>query len=231
MRKLICNIIAGSMLVSAFQAVPSAAKSTPKLSTEQVFLEKGDTKKITMRGLSQKQTVKWTTGNSKIFSVSKKGKIKAKKAGAAKLTAKVGKKKYRCKVVVSPKIKMTFNNDVFTEERFETLKKIELGGYYKVQDPVLLKMVYSKYAGISLRFRTEEEMNFDEKDKRIGMSSGPKFYFGKKPNLLSVTFLTRNRVIIGDEVYVIYEGDEKCREANELIRKYGIIIPLEGRYE
>lgn len=231
MRKLICNIIAGSMLVSAFQAVPSAAKSTPKLSTEQVFLEKGNTKKITMRGLSQKQTVKWTTGNSKIFSVSKKGKIKAKKAGAAKLTAKVGKKKYRCKVVVSPKIKMTFNNDVFTEERFETLKKIELGGYYKVQDPVLLKMVYSKYASISLRFRTEEEMNFDEKDKRIGMSSGPKFYFGKKPNLLSVTFLTRNRVIIGDEVYVIYEGDEKCREANELIRKYGIIIPLEGRYE
>ena len=231
MRKLICYIIAGGMLVSTFQALPSAAKSTPKLSTEQVFLEKGKTKAVTMKGLSKKQTVKWTSGNSKIFSVSKKGKIKAQKAGEAKLTAKVGKKKYKCKVVVFPKIKMTFNNDVFTEERYEALKKIELGEYYKVQDPVLLKMVYSKCAGASLRLRTEEEIKNDsEGPVKAGMSQGPKFYFGKKFGPLQVTLFVQNRVRINNEIYV-NEGDDNLREANELIEKYGIIIPLEGRYE
>lgn len=231
MKKTICYIITGCMFAGTFQAVSSEAKSTPKLSTEQVFLEKGNTKTVTMKGLSKKQTVKWTTGNSKIFSVNKKGKIKAKKAGEAKLTAKVGKKKYKCKVVVFPKIKMTFNNDVFTEERYEALKKIELTGYYKVSDPVLLKMVYSKYASTSLRLRTEEEIKYDEESpNKIGLSYGPKFYFGKNPSPLSVTLLVRSHVIVGDEVY-INEGDDNLREANQLIEKYGIIIPLEGRYE
>lgn len=231
MKKSICYIIAGGMLVSSFQAVPSAAKSKPKLSIEQVFLEKGNTKKVTIKGLSKKQTVKWTTGNSEIFSVSKKGKIKAKATGEAKLTAKVGKKKYKCKVVVFPKIKMEYNNDVFTEERYQALTKIELSGYYKVSDPVLLKMVYSKYAGASMRLRTEEDIkNNSEGPVKAGMSYGPKLYFGKKFELLEVTLYVQNRVRINDEIYV-NEGDDNFREANILIDKYGIIIPLEGRYE
>lgn len=236
MKKSICYIIAGGMLVSAFQVMPSAAKSTPKLSTEQVFLEKGNTKKVTVKGLSKKQTVKWTTGNSEIFSVSKKGKIKAKKAGEAKLTAKVGKKKYKCKVIVFPKIKMEYNNDVFTEERYQALTKIELSGYYKVSDPVLLKMIYSKCAGASLRLRTEEEKEDDRQAEQAGFieahdgENGPQCYFGKKFDSLAVVLGRLNRVSIGEEVY-INEGDEKLMEATQLIEKYGIIIPLEGRYE
>ena len=234
MKKSICYIITGCMIAGTFQSIPSAAKSTPKLSTEQVFLEKGNTKKVTMKGLSKKQVVKWTSGNSKIFSVSKKGKIKAKKAGAAKLTAKVGKKKYKCNVVIFPKIKMEYNNDVFTEERYKALTKIELDGDYKVLDPVLLKMIYSKCAGASLRLRTEEEIKNDtpapDSPNIIGMSTGPKLYLGENQSPLSIIYYVQNRITIDGEVY-INESPEKFRETNKLIRKYGIIISLEGRYE
>ena len=233
MKKLINYMAIGCLFACTFQAVPAVAKVSPKLSAEQVFLEKGNTKKVTMKGLSKKQKVKWTTGNSKIFSVSKKGKIKAKKAGEAKLTAKLGKKKYKCKVVVFPKIKMTFNNDVYTEEKYEALTKIELDKYYRVVDPVLLKMVYSKCAGASLRFRTEEEIAADIKAAQeglTGMFTGPECYFGKKFSKLAIRMEARNRAIVGNVVYT-NEGDCNISEACELIVKYGTDIHLDGRYE
>jgi hypothetical protein len=44
--------------------------------------------------------IKWSTSNKKVATVTSKGKVKAKKAGKATITAKVGSKKYTCKVTV-----------------------------------------------------------------------------------------------------------------------------------
>lgn len=56
-----------------------------------------------MKGTKKK--VKWSSSKKKIATVTKKGVVKAKKKGTAKIVAKIGKKKYTCKVVVKAKKK------------------------------------------------------------------------------------------------------------------------------
>ena len=57
-------------------------------------------KAVTLKLKNNKAKVKWSSSNKKIATVSKKGKVKGKKAGKATITAKVGKKKYKCKITV-----------------------------------------------------------------------------------------------------------------------------------
>lgn len=60
-----------------------------------------------------KSGVKWSTSNKKVATIKKISKYKyrvyGKKAGKATITAKVGKKKYTCKVQVLPTIEATLN--------------------------------------------------------------------------------------------------------------------------
>ena len=56
-----------------------------------------------MKGTKKK--VKWSSSKKKIATVTKKGVVKAKKKGTAKIVAKIGKKKYTCKVVLKAKKK------------------------------------------------------------------------------------------------------------------------------
>lgn len=68
------------------------------LNSKSVTVTAGKTVKLTMEGT--KKTISWTTSNSKIASVSKKGVVTGKSAGTATITAKVAGKSYTCKVTV-----------------------------------------------------------------------------------------------------------------------------------
>lgn len=59
---------------------------------------------LSMTGVKKKR-VKWKSYNKKVVSISKRGKLKAKKAGTAKIRAKWGKNTYFLKVVVKNKKK------------------------------------------------------------------------------------------------------------------------------
>ena len=58
-----------------------------------------------MKNVSKKQRKKskWSTSKKSVATVSKFGKVKAKKAGKATITERLGKKKYRCVVIVKKK--------------------------------------------------------------------------------------------------------------------------------
>lgn len=80
--------------------------SAVKLNTTKKTLVKGQTYTLKVTGTSS--TVKWSTSNKKIASVSSKGKVTAIAKGTATITAKVSGKKYTCKVSVeTPKINKT----------------------------------------------------------------------------------------------------------------------------
>jgi len=83
-------------IIFAVQA--DAAKKKVKLSNTKISLYVGDSYKLKLKNTKKK--VKWSSSNKKIATVSKKGKVKAKKKGTCKITAKVGKKKYTCKITV-----------------------------------------------------------------------------------------------------------------------------------
>ncbi len=70
-----------------------------------VNLTVGQTKQLKLTNVPKGKTVKWSSNNKKVAQVTQKGKVKAKKAGKAKITAKLGKKKYICIVKVKGKKK------------------------------------------------------------------------------------------------------------------------------
>ncbi|MCC8045773.1 MAG: Ig-like domain-containing protein [Clostridiales bacterium] len=72
---------------------------TPSISAKTVSLTVGKTKKLKISGTTE--TVTWKSSNKKVATVSKSGKITAKKAGTATITATVLGKKYKCVVTVS----------------------------------------------------------------------------------------------------------------------------------
>lgn len=70
----------------------------PKLSKTNATLKVGDSLTLTLK--NNKKKTKWSSSNKKVAVVTSKGTITGKKPGNAKITAKVGSKKYTCKVTV-----------------------------------------------------------------------------------------------------------------------------------
>jgi len=97
--RVIMMLMVFAMAVLALQAKPAYAKV--KLNKKTVYLAKGDSIQLKIKGTKKK--VKWTSNKKSVATVTKKGKVKAKKIGTAKIIAKVGGKKYKCTVIVEKK--------------------------------------------------------------------------------------------------------------------------------
>ena len=70
----------------------------PKLNQSSVTLKAKKTYQLKLTGTTQKP--KWTSSNKSVATVSSKGKVTAKSAGTATITAAVGGVKFNCKVTV-----------------------------------------------------------------------------------------------------------------------------------
>lgn len=109
-KKTITLILSLALLIGcANVASPDTALAASKkvaLSKTSIVLIKGQTKTIKLSNV--KSGVKWTSSKKSVASVSKSGKITAKKKGNAVITAKYKNKSYKCKVTVeTPKISKT----------------------------------------------------------------------------------------------------------------------------
>ena len=93
--------IALLILGVTFGGVTESHAATMKLNKKKVTLKVG--KSVTLKVKGTKKKVTWKSSNTKVVTVSKKGKIKAKKKGTATIYAKVANKKLKCKVTVKPK--------------------------------------------------------------------------------------------------------------------------------
>lgn len=105
--------------LSNTQAVAVAEAATVKLSQKNVKLYKNGTFKLKVNGT--KKVVKWSSSKPGVATV-KKGLVKAKKVGTTTITAKVGGKKYTCKVTVSAAPKMNYKTRVVRIGGKTTLK-------------------------------------------------------------------------------------------------------------
>lgn len=93
--KKILTVIAILLLIVCMVVPVSAAG---KINKKKVTLKVGQTLQLKVTGTKGK--VKWKSSKKSVATVSSKGRVKAKKKGSATITAKVGKKKYTCKVTV-----------------------------------------------------------------------------------------------------------------------------------
>ena len=97
MRKKI--IIWMCLLTLLAGVIAPTASAKVKLNTKKRTISVGEKYKLKVSGTSKK--VKWSSSNKKVAKVSKKGVVTGKKTGKATITAKVGKKKLKCKISVT----------------------------------------------------------------------------------------------------------------------------------
>lgn len=107
-KQSISVILILTLFMSAF-AVPALSNDTAyaaakmKISKKKATLTVGKKLTLKVKNKKKKAKVKWSSSKKSVASVSKKGKVKAKKPGKTTITAKVGKKKFKCKVTVKAK--------------------------------------------------------------------------------------------------------------------------------
>lgn len=93
-----CISLPPNMTTTQTYAAPAKKIS---ISKKNVVLEPGKTVKLKLKNTKKKP--KWTTSSKKVATVSNSGKVTAKKAGTATITAKLDKKSYKCKITVKSK--------------------------------------------------------------------------------------------------------------------------------
>lgn len=86
------------LLSTIFGNIYTANAASAKLSKKSATLWVGDSIKLSVKNSNKK--VKWSSNNKSVATVSSKGNVKAKKAGKAIITAKVGKNKLKCNITV-----------------------------------------------------------------------------------------------------------------------------------
>ena len=98
-------------------AITAEAAAKVKLNKSKATLAADQGILLELKGYSG--TVKWSSSNKKVATVNKNGLVKAKKKGSTVITAKAGKKKYKCRITVKAlKVKSLKLN-----EKTLTLKK------------------------------------------------------------------------------------------------------------
>ena len=96
--KILSFILIFALCFTFIPTVNVEAASKVKINKTSTTIYVGKTETLKISGTSKK--VKWTISNKSVATVSSKGKVTAKKAGTATITAKVSGKSYKCKVTV-----------------------------------------------------------------------------------------------------------------------------------
>lgn len=106
MKKVFAFVLALAMILTTYQPTTTyAATKAPTISAKKMTLQVGSKKTLTVKNVGKNATLKWSSNKKTVATVSKKGVVKAVKAGTANVKCKVvtkSKKHYTltCKVTV-----------------------------------------------------------------------------------------------------------------------------------
>ena len=94
-------------MLPAESAIPAGtvcvAEAAPRISSSKLTMIKGQSKALKINGLKKGQKITWKSSNSKIVTVNKAGKLFAKSAENATITAQVNGIRFVCKVKIQKK--------------------------------------------------------------------------------------------------------------------------------
>lgn len=140
-RRIVINIILFISMIAFLSVYENVEAVTVKLNRSKLVLEVGKSEQLRMNGT--KKNVIWSSKNEKIASVDSEGRVKAIQPGTTNIFAKVGKKRYTCKVTVLP---------VFQIDETEIRKELDgrffsvNGDEFQVQEDEIGKIaILSKY--------------------------------------------------------------------------------------
>jgi hypothetical protein len=134
--KILCTLLVLSMLITLFPTTAEAA-TKPKLNKTKTTIFVGQTTRLKVTNSSS--SVTWKSSSKKIATVSKSGTVTGKKVGTCTITATIGKKSVKCKVIV----RNQFPNTV-------TLTNKIVGDYNDKDQEIKYAILASKYGTIRI---------------------------------------------------------------------------------
>ena len=129
---------------------------TLKLNSSRITLNPG--KSYTLKVNGTKLTPAWKSSNSKIAAVNKKGRITAKKAGTAKITATLGGKKFVCTVTVK---KASASSNKTVQNYTKVKNYLNKNGGYSEDG--------SRYIEMAIDADTTAVLSYDPKENKLDM--------------------------------------------------------------
>ena len=129
MKKLLAFVLAFAMIITIYQPTSAyAATKKPVLSVKSIALQVGKQKTLKVKNAGKNATIQWSSSKKTVATVSKKGVVKAVKAGTAKVVCKVTTKQNKnyklvCKVVVKKAAANTVSKIVATQKELEAALK------------------------------------------------------------------------------------------------------------
>lgn len=181
--------LAFCLLATAVPATNVDAKAKPKLNKKKVTLTVGKKVKLKVKNAGKKK-VKWKTSDKKVAKVNKKGVVKAKKAGKATITAKVGKKSFKCKVTVK-KAKGS------AAKKNNAVKRTTVGGKNSFE----FAMIPDMFVGESV-----DLFYTDEYDSAISLNKGLQYKLTNAEKASLFKFSSSNKSIATVDKYGIVTG-------------------------
>ena len=133
-----------------------AGLSTLKLNSSRITLNPG--KSYTLKVNGTKLAPAWKSSNSKIVTVNRKGRITAKKAGTAKITATLGGKKFVCTVTVK---KASASSNKTVQNYTKVKNYLNKNGRYSEDG--------SRYIEMSIDADTTAVLSYDPKENKLDM--------------------------------------------------------------
>ncbi len=172
--KNIAMILTMALTAGLCQTAAPSQASTPKLSAKKLTMKVGKTAALKVKKTSKKAKWSIVSGKKNIRLTAKKKtsvKVKAVKAGKAKISCKIGKKKLVCKVSVKSDIKendvkMEYNNVVFTKDFVEKVNSISFGKKI-VKD----KMTQRKLCALFTKLKFEETLELKGLHKKVNVNA------------------------------------------------------------
>ena len=129
---------------------------TLKLNSSRITLNPG--KSYTLKVNGTKLAPAWKSSNSKVVTVNKKGRITAKKAGTAKITATLGGKKFVCTVTVK---KASASSNKTVQNYTKVKNYLNKNGRYSEDG--------SRYIEMSIDADTTAVLSYDPKENKLDM--------------------------------------------------------------
>ena len=183
LKPILSIVLIAALLVTSFP-IHSAAAGKVKLNKTNLTLPVG--KSQTLKLKNNKKKVTWSSNKKKVATVTKKGKVTAKKKGTATITAKVGKKKYKCKVTVTaaPKQNNENTNNTTTDTTPTTPTTPDTPTTPTTPTPPSETEVINNYAKLKSYIQTYGTTN----------SSGNKFikYFDNRKSTFGIVYDSKN---------------------------------------
>ena len=178
----------------------NASKAT--LATDQGIL-------LELKGYSG--AVKWSSSNKKVATVNKNGLVKAKKKGSTVITAKAGKKKYKCKITVKAlKVKSLKLN-----KKTVSLKK---------GDKITLK------ATVSPANAFNKGVTWKSSDTRVATVSSKGVVTAKKNGTATITATTKDGSKKRAACKVSIKAKSNKSESTESLYNYSTDIRIQARF-